>query len=619
MNANRAKNYLASGLILLATGWLATSCMDDSYDLSKDIDLTMGLGSEGLAVKLGSTEKVYLEDVLEVDASVKTDQNNLYYLVESGNTSVDFHVNSVRTHVDNAALNTNKRVVDFVGMYESITGTSFDETIGLTSVNVPAGFEVASNAAGETPDFKLTINHIEPDVVAVTRIWPVANTHIRLAIKPVLSSNMKMKVAYIKNLRITMPEYLEIQSVNYGSVEDGNTIYIDNVPNVGSGMIEICDVTVASLNLDEDGKIENGTLTVSDERSQINMSGEFGFASTSAFTMGLNDYADVQLQIGIGTGVVGTQSEVEIDKVTGKFDPSIDPNLEKIDIAESLPDFLQDKEVVVDVANPTLKLHANMVQIPMALNFSGELKAVKANATGFPKTVKLPSQGTVELNATNDNWLYFSQQDTPYDPETVVAGAQKVKVSNLSTLIETLPDYIEVNVGDKKIRVPQDRDFTLQLGRDYHADLDYDIYVPFTFNNELKIVYRDSTNSMNDDLKDYQAKGLKVTADVVTTIPLALTATAVPVDINGNELTGIHVKSVKVPAAEEAGKESTCQVELDILLDNPADLQKVDRLTFHVNANATQEAAGTPLNSKQYLQFNNLRLFLKGQVVGDFN
>lgn len=60
--------------------------MDDSYDIDK-VDLTMKLRTDGLGAPLGNTEKIMLDDILDIDDSeVKTDKSHLYYLVESGNT-----------------------------------------------------------------------------------------------------------------------------------------------------------------------------------------------------------------------------------------------------------------------------------------------------------------------------------------------------------------------------------------------------------------------------------------------------------------------------------------------------------------------------------------------------
>lgn len=48
MKKRNLTGRLAAGLFLLSAGLPLGSCVDDSYDMSKNIDLTMGLGSEGL-------------------------------------------------------------------------------------------------------------------------------------------------------------------------------------------------------------------------------------------------------------------------------------------------------------------------------------------------------------------------------------------------------------------------------------------------------------------------------------------------------------------------------------------------------------------------------------------
>ena len=70
----------------VAGGLLLASCTDSDYDLSKDIDLTMGLGSQGLALKLGSTQNVYLRDFFTVDDSEMLDTlgSGMYYLIQDG-------------------------------------------------------------------------------------------------------------------------------------------------------------------------------------------------------------------------------------------------------------------------------------------------------------------------------------------------------------------------------------------------------------------------------------------------------------------------------------------------------------------------------------------------------
>ena len=96
---------LAKSLLCAVCGFALTACVDDKYDVDS-IDLTMGLGSDGLGMTLGATEKIYLGDMLNVDEDDlwHKDANNLFYLVQNGTTSFNYHVQDVTTKIDEAKL-----------------------------------------------------------------------------------------------------------------------------------------------------------------------------------------------------------------------------------------------------------------------------------------------------------------------------------------------------------------------------------------------------------------------------------------------------------------------------------------------------------------------------------
>lgn len=608
-NSYRARTYLAGGALLLAAGMTVTSCIDKDFDLNEDIDMTMGLGSEGLAVKLGSTDKVYLEDILDVDQSVKLDGTNTYYLVEDGTTEVNFHVNPVTTSIDNATLHAEYPVIDFKDVLAD-AGAPEGSTLPL-----PGDWKYENRAYGTTKEFTFNVKDIQTDVKQVETIYPEAGTEVLLTLRLVTSPGVKMAFTEITDLTITMPDYLRIKSVTEGTFRD-NVITIPRVQHPENGIV--CKVAVDRVELGEDGIISGrGELTLPVEKSKVTMDGHFRLAATGAFSATADDYANVELDLTVGNGRPGHPSTISLEAVTGKFDPVIEPNIKNIDITEDLPDFLNDPEVTLQVANPTLKFVADMTEVPMTLNFRGELTAHKTGADGFDKMVRMPETGNAVFTGSKDNCVYFAQTATPYDPAGLTAGATTHVVKNLSTLVEKLPDYISVDVSGGKMHV-KDGSYTIRLGHNYHTDFAYNIYVPFQFNSGLKIVYRDSTNSLNDDLKDYQAEGIEVTATAFNTVPLELLASIYPVDIDGNEIPGIHIDEVSIPAGD-GQNETKQELKLSIKLDNPKDLQRVDRLLFRIHAEAEQTAQGQALNARQYLLFKDVRLRLKGQVVGDFN
>ena len=135
---------------------------------------------------------------------------------------------------------------------------------------------------------------------------------------------------------------------------------------------------------------------------------------------------------------------------------------------------------------------------------------------------------------------------------------------------------------------------------------------------------------MNDDLQDYAAKGAQVTAEVVNAVPLQLIASGTAIDVNGHEIPGITISEALVQPANAADSYATdaqiaqaavtTPITLNLNLSDPNLLKKLDRINLRIQAEGIQadNTSGT-LSSKQYIQINNIRLKLVGQVTADFN
>lgn len=135
---------------------------------------------------------------------------------------------------------------------------------------------------------------------------------------------------------------------------------------------------------------------------------------------------------------------------------------------------------------------------------------------------------------------------------------------------------------------------------------------------------------MNKDLKDYEADGLVVTANIFNAVPLDLTATVIPVDVNGRVISEIVVseanvapaqpKSVLANEAEVTATGVETPVQINMKLTNPKALKRLDVLRLRIQAAGTQTAGQKAvLSSLQYIKVKDIRLKLKGQIVADFN
>lgn len=626
------KHLLVTGMLCAGTTLLFTGCIDDSYDLDK-VDLTMKLNTDGLGVKLGNTDLIALADILDEDETVKTEANGLYYLVKDGTSNFNVKVDNMTTSFNDTKLDMNTPVLQYNDVKEQL------ETVGVfvekhKPLPIPANFEMHGSAEGDQEvDFKIT------DVSDVKQVKTIDLQRSKVALtlteanKP---ASLNLGVTHLKNVRLYLPKFLGVTDVASGwELKEGNVlVYTLNggTYNYNRNNPEICSVYLNKVALDQTenkGKVENGGIELTPNELNVRMTAEQVFFENRAgreLSMNEGDQASVRLDIKV------PNNKLNISQVTGIFNPAINPDNERIDVSNDLPDFLQDKEVRIVATNPTIRFHANMSTLPVGIDMRGTLTAVKENGAfengATTKVVKL-DKGVMEMG--RDNYVYYCNQgNTPYDPEGAKAGAATVKnTANIGDLITELPDYLEVDLKNNQINVKNEY-YTVQLGRDYHVDADYSVFVPFEFDRGLKVVYNDSTESMHSDLKDLSATGtLEVMADAYNTIPLELLVGLKAVDVDGN-VVPVEFNTVEAHVApghgttytmnggvkQRSDSEVMTPIKITAKLDDKDLLSRIDKLCFNIHADAT---GSNKLVSTQYLKLNNIKIKLHAGVIADFN
>lgn len=626
------KHLLVTGMLCAGTTLLFTGCIDDSYDLDK-VDLTMKLNTDGLGVKLGNTDLIALADILDEDETVKTEANGLYYLVKDGTSNFNVKVDNMTTSFNDTKLDMNTPVLQYNDVKEQL------ETVGVfvekhKPLPIPANFEMHGSAEGDQEvDFKIT------DVSDVKQVKTIDLQKSKVALTLTEANqpaSLNLGVTHLKNVRLYLPKFLGVTDVAPGwELKEGNVlVYTLNggTYNYNRNNPEICSVYLNKVALDQTehkGKVENGGIELTPNELKVRMTAEQVYFENRAgreLSMNEGDQASVRLDIKVPNNVLN------ISQVTGIFNPAIDPDNERIDVSNDLPDFLQDKDVRIVATNPTIRFHANMSTLPVGIDMRGTLTAVKENGAfengATTKVVKL-DKGVMEMG--RDNYVYYCNQgNTPYDPEGAKAGAATVKnTANIGDLITELPDYLEVDLKNNQINVKNEY-YTVQLGRDYHVDADYSVFVPFEFDRGLKVVYNDSTESMHSDLKDLSATGtLEVMADAYNTIPLELLVGLKAVDVDGNEVpvefntAEAHVApgdgstyTMNGEVKQRSGSEVMTPIKITAKLDDKDLLSRIDKLCFNIHADAT---GSNKLVSTQYLKLNNIKIKLHAGVIADFN
>lgn len=609
------KHLLLGGALCAGSTLLLTSCVDDTYDVNK-IDLTMKIGSEGISAPLGNTEKIYLDDILDVDESVKLDANNLYYLVEDGTTHFNVKVDKVNTTFNDARMSMNYEVVNYEKVRSQLAAEGINVPAG-TALPIAANFVTDEAEAEGNQSIEFSIKDIN-DVSFVESI-AVTKTPVTLKLyKQNSSDNVKLGIKTVRGLVISIPKVLHVSdydktkwdlveatgNATHHQLKQKGTLTLNNVAEV-----DLCNLSLDRVDLNR--SVDNSKeISLTGDDANISLTGKvaFGNYGNQQFEMHEGDYASVRLDI-----KVGNNNRLTANTVTGKFCPAINPTVNDIDIAESLPDFLKDKEVCIDASNPTLRFTSDMTNIPVGVNLSGVLTSVMEDGNN-PEPVRLPA---TSMEAQQSNTVYYYQGTAPYDPEGTRPITDQAKVTNLNSLIKKLPERIKVDLSNGKVSV-QDKLYTIELGRNYEANADYSVFVPFEFNGELTIVYNDSTSSMHDDLKDLKSNGtLKVSANVLNTIPLDLVVGIEARDVNGNVIPGITFTDA-IAAAGDGTNEKASAIELTAKLQHEDDLSKIDRIHFKVRAKSANNDSHQ-LVSTQYLKLNDIKVRVEGGVIADFN
>lgn len=597
-------SFMQRAFYLLPAAFLLCGCVDSAVDYD-DIDMKMKFNVDGLKVKFGDTEKIKLVDLLKPEGNIKTDTEGMYYLVERGQTHFDFMVNKPSTEVDANQLNVGYNFGNDV--WKEVL-KRLDErkkaVLAQTGYEVPVNEQpnyVAFEDAQEF-DFDLTWGD---DVVQLKRIeLENANFNFKLKLQDGVAKNFA--IYGFKNVKITLPPYIKSSSANF---KNGVITFADQQFSEGRHEIDLGQLKVDSIAFAE------ALSTHRVPRENFSIKGEIAMGVKTAFHVAGNKAptANIALLVAIN----GKDREVVSAKsVTGVFNPTIAPKVDPIQVKNQVPEFLRADDVSLKVGQMTLRLDADMKEIPATVTLkNGKLTA----QAGTSKTeVQLAPEG-VRMEKGKENTIYFYHGAQPFDDESVPTDAQKLEVKNFNRLIEKIPEVVNLNLSKDAVQLSR-AETTLEFGKNYQMKAAYKLLVPFVLTQGLKIDYTGETNNIDLDAKELTTDNLSITvqADALTNIPLTLKAKLIPLDEKGTVIADMSVTEVEIKGSSD-GKVVTHPIMLTLHAQNPKSLQRLKRFKFSVKASADEVEKAQALRSDQYLQIKNAKLRLGGGVIADFN
>lgn len=566
------------------------SCVDNDYDLSKDIDMTVNVGGN-LTLPPSSTEPYTMEQILNLDgnSSIKPDGKEYglaegdYVLVQDGTTSPS------RFKIDKVKLS-------------DLAATSSD--IELSFLGAGTDIRVGADVVDLTNALDLKDDNVDRQLVSLQQ----ADVDIQLNIELSFTAldNYHGSIFIERGFEIAFPDGWTIQNnLNDGcGIKDNHILVFSTERVVNAGQKLLLSVTVTHINLENAGPGE-------------------GLYAPGHFNLQPSIVSNGRVSINNGSLALGESTRVRltarpamttavITGFTGGVNPEINVDPTSFSIND-VPDFLMEDGNNLDIENPRINLVVENTS-PVDVNINGKLEGFYSGKTPVEVWVG-DEHGTdaVLVRGNSTTVICLSRLGEGAD---LSAGEVNVKVPDLGNLITTIPDRIEMS--SITAVVPQNKTYTFELGHQYDFLVNYKAVIPLAFGPDLKFTYTTSDNGWDSDLDKYNFKEVVATITVENTAPLNMVPKVRGIDYNGNVLTNITATVDGTVTAGNLGNASKSLLTVT-LKSTAANMGELDGIEFDFDATSSSDFIGVPLNIKQALRFTEIKLQLRGGVDIDLN
>ena len=586
MILNAKKRPLIAVALLLTSLGITTSCIDNSYDLNKDIDMTISAGGEHLAIPVGYTEKITLDKIIEIEEGDDLQLvDGEYHLLKADEMA------GTETEVATVTVDPSTNNIDAIKVYDSNQPSSYNT-------------EHTVNDVESQGEINIKAQKIDKAVIEIGALTAEQPTELVLNFT-IDAQGVSYNTVQIKKMEITFPDFIKFK--------EGQTGLINNKLTIEGAVIykrQGYAPTPLKIIGYEFGSRYGEGIAVEGENNEkfININNEFIKVVTTVTVTNIS-----------GTGTLNIKptailNEMTVNKVFGTIKPDMNVETTNVELT-NLPDFLQDDEVKLDITNPIFSFKANN---PLQTNIEMDGVMTGYKNGQVTKVVKIGSGNggnPIILKPSGDNQQTISLTRVA----TAIEGATNVVVPNLNDIIETVPDYITV---DLEPTVKSDDYYNVELGQKYILNSSYDIDVPLNFGSNLKIVYDETIDNFDLDLEDVDIKKAILSINAVNTIPLAMeikNENVSALDANGNVIKDIDV-TVEGTITESKDGKAEVSSTLNINLNETAEgaISKLDGLKLKVTA-VPGQATDVQLLSTQWLQLTDMKLKIPNGIKVDLN
>lgn len=577
--------------------FVATSCIDESYDLS-DIDTTTQIKVDKLTLPV-NLEPVVLGDIIKVKEGdqikeITINGNTFYGIQEEGSFNSD--------EIEVPSFVTNAPTISAVNV--DLFPTLPKTQKGRKEASIP-GFALQEPIR---KPIQFSANGIDKSIVNLTAI---KTKDVAFTLKLALSApGVTFGEVSLSNVTLGLPEGLNVVSA------PGRYTY-----NATNGEIVFHDPIVM-----KDGKADIAIVA-----NKVDLASNPGFTfKQKECSMTLDTHFDVNsLSVNVNTVSGNIPSKVNLNinyslsainatAFSGRVQYDLSGN--KLNISpiqlNDLPDFLAQDETNLILANPQIYININNPLAKEKLTFQTGIE-ITPFRNGVPSKSPLTlDKGiwTVDGTDANARYNYCLSPKMPTDiPEAFSKDLHHEPFTSLSNVVSGngLPSKVEIKLKDPMIPETDVVDF--ELSRKLNAvDGKWEFLAPLALVGDgttgSRVIYTDKVDGWgSEDLEKLTISELLIEASVDNTLPLTAKLSGYPVDKNGKRIGNANIEATVLTASTE---------NIPVVIRLTEEISGLDGIVF--TAEVTPRNDSKPLAPSQQIVLKNLKATVSGHYTTEF-
>ncbi len=610
---------LAAGVALAALAILP-GCVDNDYDLSKDMDLNVTIGTNGLTIPGSSTEMLTLKNLFDLNedgsSSIKTitaediANHQNYGLKEGDYVLIQKPDNDSESTIDIPQV----FIDDIAGSSDEINLMSFPVPNVPDASLLPTGVQQLPDNVELNNSVNLNATDVTSDIVSLSE----ATTDLTVDVTITFTTNYSGQIYLMKGFAIEFPKFWTVSlaegTSNQLYMKDQSTIVFKDNFDVAHNLVKL-NIRIEKFDFTSQyakgqGLFNENGVNKFVMKDNVKLVGKLGLDLSQA-TPGQNIDLTMHSEV--------KPIEARLLTATGKVNPKIE--IEESDFQiNDIPDPLAEEGNQLDIYNPQLYFTVNN-PAPVDVTFSAKLTPyddkgnILKDKNGKDNIVELGSaykQQEILIKAGQETRICISRRgssDANVD--------ENITVANLGDLFMTVPSRITIT--GIKAQVPQDKEYTITLNETYTEKYSYEAVIPFVFGENTIIDYMTSSDDLDtDDFDKFNFEAIELSFNAVNGIPLNLTPSLEATDAKGNALSDVTCKVTGVIKAGTANGPSTSKITA-VLTSTADNLGQVKGINASFTAHTDAECAGIALNDNMGVKFTDVTATLKGNIDLDLN